>query len=571
MKKIAMLCMVIFFLIAVISIKSYAEVEETIYVTFDGENTHIKQINTFYTTPDYYLISFTYEEIFSSIRKNLQIHDNDKNLLKVVLNHTEENYSFYDITIPEIHSYNSPYYVYYEFDYLDVLSNYRENFDAEFYLLNMDRNVTRKVYFCLPSDAGYPVYYDSRPSDTYSNIVSPIKYSSNPVVSAVPTITQVSSSTLFEPEPNFCQTGKKERVYPTTYDDYTDKIADRWSSSSSSTGLSEYRGRRLFISIPDRHEEDLNIMKDAENIVPYIDELNFGQPDNYSIYIVDEEDAVFDSTDDMIMCYDTGECYIGSSITLNSPTNQVANIVKAMIMAAHLKTYGENTRTNWWEDGSIDYLMLDAMKYAKIDTTEIEVVMSLTEDELNSVGNDITDQFQQYYVAIKAVKDLENLCPQHINKINGYIKTNNIIMNFNDEMKFNDFLVFAFSETCGKDVTPIFQKYHIKYDSIILNKYFETRNTIDADSGFNFFKTESIKHLQNYRNGFLIGNNPDDNELDMALDALDQGKTNSVIALVIVIIIIIGILTTIILKKKRKTSNKTEDSISSPEKHRYAH
>lgn len=439
-----------------------AEIEETVYITFNEDGTaHIKQITTIFTLDEgYYMDALTYDEFFPSVYENVQIHDNGRNLLKKILVESNETGTLFRITTPEVNE-GYRYDVFYEYDYPNAQVVYKKNFDIELYLLRPDPSIVRRIILCLPKNAIAPIKYDSTPKDW--------KESSNLIIVGRDLGENSNIATVLEePDQTFCGEGTREDVIP-SYDEYVDTVNKKYSIPNADASMSEYAGSRLVLSVPKRYEDNLIFLKNAEKTWEYFKNLDFKIPQSYKISVVDQDDRVFgyDEEQNGILCYEDGICFVTNSIFRDSTQYQIANIVLSIASGAFINTYGAGF-DNWWEDGATVNLVMESMKAENIPINELEgeLILSIKENS-DFLNNDPVDSSSNRWIATKIVSELEKICVGHIKKINEYMIEERVTK-FDEQKNFNNFLIYAFMNVCGgQDISQILSTYNKEFDDVV--------------------------------------------------------------------------------------------------------
>jgi len=542
-----------------------AEVEENVYVTFNGHDAHVKQVITFYATAGYYLPTLTYSEIFYPSQKNLQIHDKDGKIPLYKISEINESYMIYNITIPQVGSsytygYDflpSSYYLYYEYDLENVLVNYLKNYEANIYLISNNDSYTRRVYFCLPSSSGYPVDYDSRPyEETQSYNPYQIKIPELVVPKlniTVPPI--VSFNTPSEPEPNFCSYGAKEMVFPERYTYTIDLANHKWSDSNSYKTLVELAGDKITISIPEGYSQNQDYLKRTEETLSYLDTVGLEKQDHYWVYIVDSDDKILTSQNEGIVCYENGKCYIDDGILLEDKQFQAFNIVSSYFLASYLKTYGQELDTrNWYVQGSSNYLAYNAMNYAKLEDNKIKEFMEANISEwygTEFISSDIEGQIRMIENT-KMVTELEEICPGHSKYVIEGLKDNGIFNRNADETQFNNLILALYGEFCDVNkLLQVFEKRDMPFDKERIATYLDVKKEI-ADSSFNLFRGYSEKAL---RDSLTQSGYNADESLKSATYWKDNGRNYTIgiiVATIIFLIVLVMIIRYYIKKRKQR-------------------
>ena len=537
-----------------------AEVEENVYVTFNGENAHIKQVITFYATGGYYLPSFTYSDIFYPEQKNLQIHDSEGKIPLYKIVEANESYTVYNITIPQVgssYSYGldflpSTYYLYYEYDQEGVLINYLKNFEANIALITNDDEYTRRVYFCLPSSSSSYITYDSRPYEETTSY--------NPYQLKIPELvmpsfnitTLVPFNAPKEPEPNFCSSGNKKRVYQERYTYSIDIANHKWSDANSYKTLNEIQGDKITLSIPEDYSENQEILKRTQEILPYLDTINLKQQDHYYVYIVDSDDKVLSSKEEGIVCYEDGKCYITNEILYEEDQLQTFNVISAYFLTSFLKTYGQELDTqNWYIQGASNYFGLKSMEYANLPNDKIKEFLDANISEWYGEGfisSDIERQIRMIENT-KIVSEIESTCPDHTRDIVTALNSNGIFSSNIDETGFNNLILSFYGEYCNlESLIPIFEKRDMSFNKERIETYLSVKKEI-SNSKFNWFKGNSEQALQN---SLIQTEYNADESLKSAVYWKDNGRAYTIGLIIGLIVLVVGLILGVIYYVKRR-------------------
>ncbi|MDA3856187.1 MAG: hypothetical protein PF569_08070 [Candidatus Woesearchaeota archaeon] len=492
MKKLFILLMILFLANSVM-----AGTNEEIYITpndYDG-SLSVKFVTTMYVDEfGYYLEPFTFEEYFPKASiENLKISDFGKNKLRKTELQNDEDLIIYQIKTPEI-QYEEPYQILYEFKIPYGISSYLGNKDINFFLWNEGlEEIRRKVYFCKPSNAKDYIEYDSTPiemKDSYESeyesykstpispyTIDPITYNYNP------------NSYVEEAYPDFCKSGKKERIYYNNEYGYDESVGFYNIKYNDGTGtLETFTEGQLEIKLPDSFSHKASNLLKAEKVITTLkDEYKFDLSSQIIIKVVDDNDKVFDTYKEAadILCYEGGQCFFKNSGYITEDLSyDLANTILTLIVASSIETYGE-LETNWFSDAYQFKLMLDLMDKHNFDSIQIK------KDFEENIFNDSDVE------NTKILMELEKSCPQVIKKVNEYI-TKKGGVSFADELAFNNFLLYTFTNVCEEtDAKAIYDKYELVYDKevpTIKNSYIELKNKIEPLS--NELKLNAIEDIK---------------------------------------------------------------------------